>query len=79
MAGLVAAAVVDVARINGALLSAGGEDLEVSRGILQSLHQLDLIGSGVLLRPINPAELQIRPIDMLSEDSDSEGINGGAN
>lgn len=79
MAGLIAAAIVDLARINGTLLSSCGEDVKVSRRVLQSLHQFDFVGSGVLFCSVNSTKLEIRPIDMTPEDSDSERIDGSAN
>lgn len=79
VAGFVAAAVIDVARINGTLLSGRGEDVKVSWRVLQSLHQLDLVGPSVFLCSVNSTKLKIRPINMLPEDGNSEGIDRSAN
>lgn len=78
MTGLITAAVVNFARINGALLPGRRKNVKVTRRVLQPFYQLNLVGSRVLLRSVDPAKLEIRPIDVLSEDSDSEGIDGSA-
>lgn len=75
VAGLGAASVVDVARIHQALLSLGREDLDISRGVLQSLHHLHHVRPRVLLRTVHTAQLQVRPVDEVAVDGDSERID----
>ena len=78
MAGVGAAAVVDVAAVlDGAVLAALRVDLDVPRGVVQPLDDLPHVGAGVLLRPVDALELQVRPVDKVGVHRDGEGVYRG--
>lgn len=76
MTGLIAATVRDVARIHFALLPVRRVNVQIPWRVVQPFHQLHLVGTGVLLRAIDSSQLEVRPVDMFSEDGYGEGVYG---
>ena len=71
------ASVVDSTKALLALLSALGEDMNVSGALLEAPHHLHHVGARVFVGPVHAAQLQVSPVDVAAVHRECEGVDRG--
>jgi hypothetical protein len=70
------ASIPDLTDVDVTLLSVSTKNLNVSRALLEPLHDLNHVPTRVLVGTVNALQLKIRPEYPVLEDDDGKGING---